>query len=225
MDQTILELNQKLDLLTSQLAYLTEQAQAAERARESRQELVDTMMPIARDGMRTLSDEMGEVQDFLDPQDLIRLLKKVVRHLPQIEALVDQIDGVGDLLEIAGPISKEAMAKTTEVMGDLEKKGYFGFAEGGMQMIDNIVTSFNKEDVVKLSDNIVLILDTVKDMTQPEIMNFVRGTLLVAESEVQKPVDISYGALLAQMRDPSVRRGLALTMRVLRVVGAQGKSV
>ena len=92
-------------------------------------------------------------------------------------------------------------------------------------MLENIVTSFSKEDVEKLSENVVLILNTVKEMTQPEIMNFVRGTLLVAESEVQKPVDISYGALLGQMRDPAVRRGLALTMRVLRVVGAQGKSV
>jgi len=225
MDAATLELTQKIDLLASQVAYLTEQARIAERARDSYQELVDTMMPIAREGMNMVSAEMEDVQAYLDPQDLIRLLKKLVRHAPQMEMLVDQIDGVSDLLEIAGPISKEAMNKATEVFGDLEHKGYFGFAEAGMGMMDNIVTSFSKEDVQKLSDNVVLILNTVKDMTQPEIMNFVRGTLLVAESEVQKPVDISYGALLAQMRDPAVRRGLALTMRVLRVVGAQGKSV
>ena len=28
----------------------------------------------------------------------------------------------------------------------------------------------------RLGDNVVLILNTVKDMTQPEIMNFVRNT-------------------------------------------------
>jgi len=52
-------------------------------------------------------------------------------------------------------------------------------------------------------------------------MNFVRSTLLVAEKEVEKPVDISYTALMREMRDPAVRRGLALTMRVLHVVGDQ----
>jgi uncharacterized protein YjgD (DUF1641 family) len=52
-------------------------------------------------------------------------------------------------------------------------------------------------------------------------MNFVRNTLLVAEKEIEKPVDISYTGLMRQMRDPEVRRGLALTMRVLHVVGAQ----
>ena len=70
----------------------------------------------------------------------------------------------------------------------------------------------------------MLILNTVKDMTQPEIMNFVRNTLLVAEKEIEKPVDISYTGLMRQMRDPKVRRGLALTMRVLHVVGAQAAS-
>ena len=34
--------------------------------------------------------------------------------------------------------------------------------------------------------------------------------------------NIEAAALLGQMRDPNVRRGLALTMRVMRVVGSQG---
>ena len=72
-----------------------------------------------------------------------------------------------------------------------------------------------------LGENVVLILNTVKDMTQPEILNFVRNTLFVAEKEIEKPVDISYMGLMRQMRDPEVRRGLALTMRVLHVVGSQ----
>jgi hypothetical protein len=78
---------------------------------------------------------------------------------------------------------------------------------------------------VNRGDNVVLILNTVKDMTQPEIMSFVRNTLLVAEKEIEKPVDISYTGLLRQMRDPEVRRGLALTMRVLHVIGSQANKL
>ena len=89
--------------------------------------------------------------------------------------------------------------------------------------MDNIVTSFTEEDVDRLGDNVVLILNTVRDMTQPEIMNFVRSTLLVAEQEIEKPVDITYSGLLRQMRNPEVRRGLALTMRVMQVIGSQAQ--
>jgi uncharacterized protein YjgD (DUF1641 family) len=224
MDQNMLELNQKIDLLASQVAYLAEQAQRAELSRQSRDELLETVMPIARDGMAMVANEMQDVQEYLEPQDLVRLLKKVVRHAPQMEMLLDQIDGAVDLLEIAAPITKGGMDKATAVLGDLEKKGYFGFAQSGMKMMDTIVTSFSQEDVNRLGDNVVLILNTVKDMTQPEIMSFVRNTLEVSGREVEKPVNASMWSILGQLRDPAVRRGLALTLRVLRVVGEQGKT-
>lgn len=219
MDQATLDLNQKIDALAAQVSYLTEQAKLAEQGRQSRDELLETMIPISRDAMAMASKEMEEVQAYLDPQDLVRLLKKIVRHAPTMEALLDQLDSATDLLEIMGPITKEGMNKVVEIAGDLERKGAFVFAQGGMRMAENVMSSFTEEDVNRLGDNIVLILNTVKDMTQPEIMSFVRNTLLVAEKEVEKPVDISYLALMRQMRDPAVRRGLALTMRVLHVIG------
>jgi uncharacterized protein YjgD (DUF1641 family) len=222
MDQSMVDLNQKIDALTAQVAYLTEQAQIAERGREERTELVDSMMPVAREAMRVASEQLEDVQRYMDPDDLLRLFKKLIRHAPQMDMLLDTLDGVSDLATEVNHITREGMDKAAFLMEELDKKGYFTFARGGMRMVDNVVCSFSEADVDHLGDNIVLILNTVKDMTQPEIMNFVRNTLLVAEKEIEKPVDISYRALFNQMRDPAVRRGLALTMRVLHVVGAQG---
>lgn len=228
MDLQLEELNRKIDALTTQVAYLTEQARDAEQARRetelarhSNEELLETAIPIARGAIDLAMPHLEEVQEYLDPEDLIRLLKKVIRHAPQMEMLLDQVDGVTDLLDVMGPITKEGMNKATAVMEDLDRKGYIAFGKGGLRMLDNIVCNFTEDDVNRLGDNIVLILNTVKDMTQPEIMNFLRNTLLVAETEVQKPVDTSLGSLLKQMNDPAVRRGLALTLRVLHVVGAQ----
>jgi uncharacterized protein YjgD (DUF1641 family) len=215
------ELTQKIDMLAEQVAYLTEQARIAEQARQSREELMETMLPIAKDAMRLASEQMEEVQEYLDPEDLVRLLKKLVRHGPQIEMLVDQLDSLTDMLDVARPMLREGVDKATSLAGEFEKKGYFTFAQGGMRMMDNVVTSFGEDDVNRLGDNIVLILNTIKDMTQPEIMNFLRTTLLVASKEVEKPVSTSFLDLYRQMQDPAVRRGLALTMRVLKVVGDQ----
>jgi len=221
MDQTLIEINQKLDALTAQVAFLTEQARLSAQNREATQDLIETGVPIARDVMAMASAELVEVQEFVEIADLVRLLKKLARHLPQFEMLLDQMDSANDLLEILGPILKEGMTMATNVMGDLERKGYMEFAQGGLHLADNVVTSFNREDVDRLGDNVVLILNTVKDMTQPEIMTFVRNTLQVAERELEKPVDTGYTALMGQFRDPAVRRGLGLTMRVLKVVGEQ----
>jgi len=222
-NQALAELNKKLDALTSQVAYLTEQAQISERGRQQRTDLVENMMPIAKDAMRMATDQFEEIQDYIQIEDLLRLVKKLARHRPQFELLLDQMDAITDLIHIMDPITKEGMTKVVSVLTELEQKGYFTFARSGVRMVDTVVTSFSEDDVNRLGDNIVLILNTVKDMTQPEIMNFVRNTLQVAEREVEKPVNISLGAIIGQLNDPAVRRGLALTLRVLRVVGQQAE--
>jgi uncharacterized protein YjgD (DUF1641 family) len=109
----------------------------------------------------------------------------------------------------------------TEKLGELEAKGYFTFGEGGLKIVDKVVTSFDEDDVESLGDNIVLILNTVKEMTQPEVMNLLSRTMV----EVQETEDTPVGpppsafALLKQMRDPEVRRGLARALTVLRSLG------
>jgi uncharacterized protein YjgD (DUF1641 family) len=153
--------------------------------------------------------------------DLLRLAKRLLRNGRNLERMLDQLEGLMSLADTLSPLADEAFGKAVDAFTEMEHKGYFNFARGGVRIVDNVVTSFTEEDVNRLGDNVVLILNTVKDMTQPEIMNFVRNTLLVAEEEVQKPVDTSLVSLLKQMNDPAVRRGLALTMRVLHVIGSQ----
>jgi uncharacterized protein YjgD (DUF1641 family) len=221
MDQSMVDLNHKIDELTTQVAFLTEQAQIAERQRADRAELMRDLTPIANEAFRLSVEQLEEIQEYVELSDLLRLLKRVLRNGRNFEKMLNQLESLMDLVNTVGPLADEAFGKAVDSLTELERKGYFAFAQGGMQIMDNVVTSFSEDDVNRLGDNVVLILDTVKDMTQPEIMNFVRNTLLVAESEIDKPVDISYTGLMRQMRDPEVRRGLALTMRVLHVVGAQ----
>ncbi len=220
-ETTLADLNQKIDLLTQQVAYLTAQAQQAERARQDRAELMRDLMPVANDAFRLATEELEEVQEYVDLQDILRLFKRLLRNTPMLERMLDQLESVSELVDTMMPLSDQAFEKAVDTLQMLEHKGYFTFAQGGIKIADNVVTSFTREDVEKLGDNIVLILNVVKNMTQPEIMRFVQNTMLVAEKEIEKPVDTSLPALLGQMRDPHVRRGLALTMRVMSVIGAQ----
>ncbi|MEZ4870331.1 MAG: hypothetical protein R3C14_53870 [Caldilineaceae bacterium] len=221
MERELAELNQKIDTLTAQVAYLTEQAQLNERSRRERADLMHDLMPAVK-GMYDLTiAEFQDVEEYVRPEDLLALLKRLLRNRQKLEMALDQLDSLSDLLEATGPISKAAFNSLVETMNELEHKGYFVFAQGGMQIMDNIVTSFDEDDVKALGENIVLILQTIKSMTQPEIMNFVRNTVAVVDQERDSEVDTSYLSLLRGIKDPNVRRGLALTMRVLGTIGAQ----
>ena len=221
---SLADLNRKLDLLTTQVQFLTEQAQLAERQRQERAELMGDVMHIANDAFALSVDQLEEIQEYVDLDDLLRLLKRLLRNGPAFEKLLDQLESIMDLVGTVGPLGDEAFAKAVDLLQAAERKGYFTFARGGMRIADYVVSSFSEDDVMKLGDNVVLMLNTVKDMTQPEILGLVRTIVAESEVEVAKPVNTSLPALLGQMRDPNVRRGLALTMRMLSVVGAQGKN-
>lgn len=221
MQQTLMDLNSKIDALTTQVAYLTEQTRLAERQRQERAELMQDLLPIANDAYGLITAQLEDVQQYVAPEDLLRLVKQLLRNGPMLEKLLGQLESLADLVESVGPLSNDVFAQAVTTLQGMEQRGYFTFAKGGAQIADTIVTSFGEEDVKRLGDNVVLILNTVKDMTQPEIMGFVRNFVANVELEVEKPVNTSLPALLGQMRDPNVRRGLGLTMRVLRVIGAQ----
>jgi uncharacterized protein YjgD (DUF1641 family) len=221
MDEAMLELNRKLDLLSAQVQFLTEQAQAAERQRAERAELMRDLTPIVNDAYRLTVEQLEEVEQYVDLNDLLRLLKRLLRNGRNFNKMLDQLESALDLVETVGPLSDQAFGKAVDTLEQMERKGYFVFARGGIQIVDNIIASFGEEDVRLLGDNVVLILRTIKEMTQPEVMNFVRNTVEIIDREKDQPVPTSLVALWRQLQDPNVRRGLAISMRVLRTIGVQ----
>jgi len=212
------------DALLEKLDYLVHQADAERRSREEMEELKRDVLPIANHMIKLSIDELAEIGTEFQAEDLVFVLKRLLRDTKMLGEGLQRLESMMELYDETQVLGKQVFNQAVSTLDHMERQGYFAFARGGWRMIERIVTEFSEEDVQALSDNIVLILNTIKDMTQPEIMNFVRNTLLVAEREVEQPVDISYPGLFRQMRDPEVRRGLALTMRVMHVIGAQASN-
>ena len=130
MDQALLALNEKLDRLTNQVAYLTEQTQRAERERESRTELMRDLTPIVNDVYRLTVEQLEEVEQYVSLDDLLRLVKRLARNGRNIEKMLDQLESVMDLAETIVPLSDAAFGRAVTELATLERKGYFTFAKG-----------------------------------------------------------------------------------------------
>ncbi len=221
MDATLQELNQKIDLLTAQVSYLSEQAQINERQRNERAELVRDITPLANQAFTLAVEQLEEVQEYIDLSDLLRLLKRLLRNGRNLEKMLDQLESLTDLLETVGPLADDAFGKVVDLMAGLEAKGYFTFARGSADLIDHIVASFSEEDLNRLGDSLPQIASLVKDFAQPEVFDFAQDTLVEARQELAKPVNTSTLGLVRQLNNPDVRRGLALSLRIMQVLGAQ----
>jgi uncharacterized protein YjgD (DUF1641 family) len=115
------------------------------------------------------------------------------------------------------------MDVATDRLVNLDQKGYFTFAKSGLHIIDRVVTSFSEDDVEALGDNVVLILETVKEMTQPEIMAVLYRMIEAVQRQQrhlnEEPSDPpSLFKLARQMRDPEIRKGLGRALNTLRAV-------
>ncbi len=216
MDPTLLELNQKLDKLTTQVEFLTEEAHRQKRRQQEWDELRDDLIPIGNDIFRLSIEQLEEVQHHVQIEDIFRLFKRLLRNTRNLEQMLDQLEGLAELWQDLAPLSQPAFMTLMKQLDEMERKGYFVFMQGGMEMADRIVASFSEEDVRQLGENVVLILQTVKEMTQPEIMNMLRDTAHIVKDE--EPVDTSLISIVRQLNDPSVRKGLAKTLQILKSV-------
>jgi uncharacterized protein YjgD (DUF1641 family) len=213
---------QRLDRLSAQVEYLAEQARIQAATREQWAELAQTLAPVTRGAMDMATRELDDLSQDVTLDDVARFSRTMARSLPRIEAMLLQLESLSELAEQATALSGPAMAKLTEVLQTADDKGYFAFARQGARIADNVVTEFSEEDVKALGDNVVTILNAVKEMTQPEVMALVQRTAITMQDVEDHPMQPpSVMALLKQMRDPQTRRGLGRVLAMLHSVGEE----
>ncbi|NOY55494.1 MAG: DUF1641 domain-containing protein [Actinobacteria bacterium] len=216
----VAELSHKIDQLTAQVQFLTEEALLARERRQERDELMADVTPLAGEAYRYAVRQLEQIDRYVTLDDMTHLVKKLLRNVKNLEELLDRMDSIKEFIEDATPLTQSGVISLMDALQDLEHRGYFGFIRSGGQVLDNIVTSFTEEDVRALGDNIVLILQTVREMTQPEVMTMLQDTArTVREEEV--PEDITWRALVRQMRDPATKKGLAKLMLTLRTISGE----
>jgi uncharacterized protein YjgD (DUF1641 family) len=210
----------RLDAMSAQMAVMAEQVAQASAAREQWSELVETLIPVSRGAMDVATRELSELEADVTIDDITRFARTTVRAVPQMEGLVGQLGSFSELGHEVTSISGAGMAKLTEILQAAEDKGYFMFAREGAAIADRVVTTYSEDDVRALGDNVITILNAVKELTQPEVMALLNRTALtiqeVEDAHIEPP---SAFALLKSMRDPQTRRGLARVLSMLHTVG------
>lgn len=153
-------------------------------------------------------------------QRLDQLSEQIAFLVEEAQENRDFKDSLKELTSDLTPIAAQTLDSMAQSLVEAEGKGYIDFARSGIGVIDRVVTNFTQEDVEALGDNVVLILETVKEMTQPELMQMMRSTLHeVGEIEETGPPP-GMIELMRQMREPEVRRGLARMIALLRSMGS-----
>lgn len=137
------------------------------------------------------------------------VLERLDALAAQVERLAERQRAHDELIEEMTPIAREAMAAAIGKLDRLEKDGYLAFAAEAAGVAQRIVEGFSPADVRQLGDSIVGMLQTVRDITQPEVLD-------------AKPLGML--GLARATRKKDVRKGLAVLMEMLRRLGKRAET-
>jgi uncharacterized protein YjgD (DUF1641 family) len=207
------ELEQQLSEIRQQLEVVTEYVRAEQRRQREMTELKQDLALIGKDVFQAAVVELEEVGEHFDSQDLLFLLKKLLRNTRNLNKMLDQVESVYGFWEDAKPLGKEVFSDLLEHLDQFDRKGYFEFLKAILRLFDTIVTSFTVEDVALLRENIVSILLTIKNLTQPDMLKSMNNAVsFFQKMDVAVEKDVSLLALIKEFRDPEVRRGIAFLL-------------
>ena len=221
----IAELERKIDVMAAQMELVAAEAREQRLRRQQWEELVSDLAPISGEAMALASRELEAVQEWVEPSDILRLLRRILRNTNNIEEAMAKYESAMEFLSDAGPLTSQAFTKLLETMDEYERRGYFEFAGAGLGVVDRIVTNYSKEDVEALGDNVVHMLDIVKNLTQPEMLAVAERLLEVVQRQQRAAVlepeePPSLFALAGKMRDPEIRRGMGRALNTFKAVSA-----
>ena len=210
-------LQTQIDALNGKLDIILEEIEHQRRHRREMEDLKDDLMRVAHDLYHTAVVELEEIHDEVSTGDIAYLGKKLLRNVNNLTSAFEQLENVRDFVEDFAPISRQLSLDLMRQLHEMDRKGYFDFMREFMRMTDTIVTSFSVQDVKNLGDNVVTILDTVKNLTQPDMLQAINNALHVYKKlDITVEGDVSMMKLLREVNSPEVRRGLAFMTQFLR---------
>jgi len=205
-------IDKKLDLISKELAVVR-------RQREELNELKQDLTIIVKDVFNTAIVELEDIAPFVQTGDFLHLLKKILQNTRNITNVMTQFESALDFFEDAKPIGKDVFSVTLEKLDEFDQKGYFQFIKELINVADRVVEHFSEEDVKLLGDNVITILETVKSLTQPEMLTAINNAISIYQNlDPSEAPEYSVWKVMRELRTPEMKRGIGFIITFLKKI-------
>jgi uncharacterized protein YjgD (DUF1641 family) len=183
-------------------------------------ELKRDLLPIGNQMIKLTIDELAEIGSEFQAEDLLYLVKRLLRDTHLLTQMLDQFEAAAGLLDETSRIGKQVFNQSVAALDQMEQQGYFAFARGGWRVFDRMVSEFSEEDLNGLSEHIGMLLKVVKRLTQPEFLGLADNALNALQAEDEAGTATLW-SLMRELSDPQVRKGLARMLNVIKALADQ----
>jgi uncharacterized protein YjgD (DUF1641 family) len=207
----------QIDAINNKLDLILEEMQAQRESRQAMVDLADDVSIIGKDIFKHTVIELDKAGVELDTEALAGIGLKLVRNIDNINEFLEMLESINDFMKDVGPIIHQVGLDTIHKLHELEQKGYIDFFRELSKSLDNIVTHFSAEDVKALSENVVLILETVKNITQPDMLKAINNAMAIYKNlDMENVEEYSLFRAMMEFRKPEMKKGIGFMITFLK---------
>jgi hypothetical protein len=202
-DIPVNEMQEQIDSINRKLDIVLEEIELQRRHRRSMEDLQDDLMRVGKGVYQSAVEELEQVHDYMDTNDALYLGKLLLRNINNLTRLFQKLESTMDFFNDSAPITRELAIDLMNRLDEFERKGYFRFMHDLSEVLDKIVTTVEPDDMQKVGDNLVNIIERAK------------------KSDLSVPDKISLISLLRELNAPEMKRTLAVMIRFVRNISNQ----
>jgi uncharacterized protein YjgD (DUF1641 family) len=205
---------QRLDRLESRIEPLADFARAAGELREE-------LAPRVNEGVQALIAELADVEADFRMEDLVFLIKKMMRNTRNLNFVLDQTKNLIDFALTAEPLLKSTVPQAIVFFDELERRGVFRLLAAGLEVLKKIGTTYTEEDIGQIGDGLVRLIGILKKLTAPAALDLLdRAADVPLRVDVGRVRPVGMFGLLGAMGDREVQQGLGVLMELTRGLAA-----
>ena len=204
---------ERLDRIENQIAPLVQTARGVA-------ELKDDLTPLGHQAVKLLIKELGDVESGFQLEDLLDLMKRMMRSVNDIIFALNQMEMVIDFVTTLEPLLKSSVPKLINYLDDLEQKGVIRVIQAMLDVRAKVATAYSAEDIDKIGDVFVTLLGLAKKLSDPRAMAFLQKA-----AEIPSSIDLSTSrsvgpfGLLGACSTKEVKDGLGVMMELTKAMG------
>lgn len=215
-------LQEQINIINSKLDLLLEETAVQRQSREAMNDLVDDLSVIGKEAFRDMVSQLDNAGIELDGDALRSLLIRLIRNLGNLGMVLETIESMNDLMKDLTPIVKQLGLDGIQKFHELEQKGYFEILGQLAKATDTIVSRYSKEDIMKLSDNLVPVADTLVNLGNRDFLDKLNAiTIALGEIKTEDIEEISMWRMMREIRKPEVKKSLGFIMAFLAKINEQ----
>lgn len=136
----------------------------------------------------------------------------------RLAAMMERQRQQDELFDELRPMMSVMMREATRRLDAFEKRGHVEFVKELVKVGDRVLESYTADDVRQFGDAVIGILDTVRAMTQPEVLA-VMGDAAELVAEPEKAEALGLVGMVRATSNSDVQRGMGVMMELLKKVG------